>query len=269
MTLRLFGYIALLGSIVLTTACQTTTSSNSTLGEKNPEKAVQLRTQLAAEYIRNGQLDKAKNELDNALTTNSRSVEANAMMGVLLQQEGSPANMKKAEDYFRRALSIESGNAQVRNNYGTYLFQLQRYQEAAEQFKIAGSTLGYQQRYRSLENLGQVYLRLNDKVNAEKSFRQAIQVNRNAVNAKLELAELLYGQQRFTLAGQMYEDYVRSTDQRNQSAQALWLGVRLARVRHDDMGMQVLANQLRAQYPESVEYKTYLQLKNGSEAVWK
>lgn len=264
-----FGRIMILACTMWTVVgCQTTTS-NSTLGDKNPTRAVQLRTQLAAEYIRTGDLDKAKNELDQALKINSRSVEANLMMGVLLQQEGSPTNMKKAEEYFKRAISIDAQYPQARNNYGTYLFQQGRYKDAIEQFKIAGTTLGYEQRFSALENLGRTYLKLNDNVGAEQAFTQALQANRDAVISRLELAELFYYQQRFTLAGQMYEDYVRYTGQTNQGARALWIGLRLARARNDEMGMKVLVNQLRAQFPDSPEYKRYLQLQNSSEAVWK
>ncbi|MCJ8145838.1 type IV pilus biogenesis/stability protein PilW [Acinetobacter sp. A3.8] len=248
--------------------CVTTTPATR-LGEKDPEKAVQLRTQLAAEYIRTGELDKAKQELDQALNTDSRSVEANLMMGVLLQQEGSPTNMAKAEEYFKRAISIDGTHAQSRNNYGTYLYLRDRYPEAIAQFKVAGATLGYTQRYAALENLGRTYLKVGDNANAEQAFTQALQANRDSLIARLELAELLYFQQRFTLAGQMYEDYIRYTGQTNQGARALWIGLRLARARHDDLGMQVLANQLRAQFPDSQEYKRYLELKQSSEAVWK
>ncbi len=262
------GRIAILSLSVFIVGCQTT-GPTSRLGEKDPEKAVQLRTQLAAEYIRTGELDKAKNELDQALKNNPRSTDANLMMGVLLQQEGSPINMKKAEDYFRRAISINSAHAQARNNYGTYLFLQNRYAEAVEQFKIAGATLGYEQRYAALENLGRTYLKLGDNANAEQAFTQALQANRDSIIARLELAELLYYQQRFTVAGQMYEDYVRATGQTSQGARALWIGLRLARARNDDMGMKVLANQLRAQFPDSSEYKRYVQLQNSSEAVWK
>lgn len=47
-----FGQIIILACTMwAVTGCQTTTS-NSTLGDKNPARAVQLRTQLAAEYIR-------------------------------------------------------------------------------------------------------------------------------------------------------------------------------------------------------------------------
>ena len=257
-----------ISALIVMSGCVTTTPATR-LGEKDPAKAVQLRTQLAAEYIRTGELDKAKQELDQALNTDSRSVEANLMMGVLLQQEGSPTNMAKAEEYFKRAISIDVTHAQARNNYGTYLYLRDRYPEAIAQFKVAGATLGYTQRYAALENLGRTYLKVGDNANAEQAFTQALQANRDSLIARLELAELLYFQQRFTLAGQMYEDYIRYTGQASQGARALWIGLRLARARHDDLGMQVLANQLRAQFPDSQEYKRYLELKQSSEAVWK
>ena len=255
---------------VLATGCVTERSGPiSTLGAKDPAKSVQLRTQLAAEYIRNNELDKAKQELDQALKINAKSPEANLMMGVLLQQEGSKLNTLNAESYFQRAISANPNYAQARNNYGTYLFQHGRYKEAIEQLKVAGTSLGYEQRFSALENLGRTYLKVGDTVNAEQAFTQALQVNRNAIIAKIELAELLYLQERFTLAGQMYEDYVRFSGQATQGARALWIGARLARARNDEMGMKVLINQLRAQFPDSPEYQRYLQLQYSSEAVWK
>ncbi len=86
------------GSLVLT-ACQTPD-----LGQKDPEKATKVRTQLAVEYLKNGDLDSAKRALDQALETNPRDSQANMMMGVLLQQEGSKPNLEKAEGYFKRAI---------------------------------------------------------------------------------------------------------------------------------------------------------------------
>ncbi|WP_205680399.1 type IV pilus biogenesis/stability protein PilW [Acinetobacter haemolyticus] len=245
------------------TACQSTPST------KDPEKAVQVRTQLAAEYIRTRDLDSAKRSLDQALKLNSRDANANMMMGILLQQEGSKLNMEKADAYFKRAISSEPDNAQARNNYGTYLYQMQRYNEAIEQFSRAGATLGYDQRFQSLENLGRIYLLLGDVTNAEKSFKQALQANRNATISMLELSEIFYLQQNNRDASQLYEQYVRSVGQRNQGARALWIGIRIARANADQLGMQVLVNQLRALFPDSPEYQRYLQLQYSTEAVWK
>ena len=256
-------FITMVTAAVLLSGCQSSGL------KKDPEKAMQVRTQLAAEYLKSGDLDAAKRALDLALENGSRDPAANMMMGILLQQEGSDINLKKADSYFKRALSADSKDAQIRNNYGTYLFQMQRYPEAVEHLSIAGATLGYNQRFRALENLGRVYLRMDDVANAEKAFRQALGINRDSSIALLELAELLYLRGEATDATYVYQQYVRSVGQKNQGARALWIGIRTARANNDDLGRQALVNQLRALFPESQEYQRYLQLQYSTEAVWK
>lgn len=252
-------------SAIFITACQTPT----TMVKKDPEKAVKVRTQLAAEYIKSGDLDSAKRTLDQALEMNSRDSAANMMMGILLQQEGSKVSMDKAEAYFKRAISADPKNAQARNNYGTYLYQIERYNDAIEQLNVAATTLGYDQRYKAFENVGRIYLKLGDMANAEKSFKQALQVNRDSYISMLELSEIFYLKQQAAAATQLYEQFVRGVGQKNQGARALWIGIRNARANSDTMGMQVLVNQLRALFPESPEYQRYLQLQYSTEAVWK
>ena len=252
-------------SAIFITACQTQT----TMVKKDPEKAVKVRTQLAAEYIKSGDLDSAKRTLDQALEMNSRDSAANMMMGILLQQEGSKVSMDKADAYFKRAISADPKNAQARNNYGTYLYQIERYNDAIEQLNVAATTLGYDQRYKALENVGRIYLKLGDMTNAEKSFKQALQVNRDSYISMLELSEIFYLKQQTTAATQLYEQFVRGVGQKNQGARALWIGIRNARANSDTMGMQALVNQLRALFPESPEYQRYLQLQYSTEAVWK
>ena len=252
-------------SAILMTACQTP----ATLGKKDPERATQVRTQLAAEYIKAGDLDSAKRALDQALEINSRDSAANMMMGILLQQEGSKVSLSKEDAYFKRAISADPKNAQARNNYGTFLYKVERYNDAIEQLNIAGTTLGYDQRYQALENAGRIYLKLGNVTEAEKSFKQALQANRESLISMLELAEIFYLKQQTADATQLYEQFVRGVGQKSQGARALWIGIRLARANSDKMGMQVLVNQLRALFPESPEYQRYLQLQYSTEAVWK
>lgn len=259
--------LAILLSALVVQGCQTADSGM--IVKKDPEKAVKVRTQMAAEYIRAGDLDAAKRSLDLALKADSRDSNANMMMGVLLQQEGSKPNLDKADSYFSRAISLDPKNAQARNNYGTYLYQIKRYNEAVQQFTIAGTTLGYDQRYRALENLGRTYYAVGDMANAEKSFKQALQANRDSTLSMLELSELYYLQQNAVAARPLYEQYVRLVGQTKQGAHALWVGLRVARANGDTLGMQVLVNQLRALFPESHEYQRYLQLQYTTEAVWK
>ncbi|EPF70138.1 type IV pilus biogenesis/stability protein PilW [Acinetobacter rudis CIP 110305] len=247
--------------------CQNSTSN--TLVQQDPERAVKVRTQLAAEYIRSGDLDAAKRTLDQALHYNAKDAGANMMMGILLQQEASPNSLQQADHFFKRALKAEPKNAQVRNNYASYLHQMQRNDEAIKQLKIAGATLGYDQRYRALENLGQVYLSLGNIDEAEKSFQQALSVHRDSLTSVLELSEIYYLQRKFSAADQSYGHYLRMQGQTPASARVLWLGARIARANGDLVGMQAQLTQLQSLYPKSQEYQHYLQLQHSTEAVWK
>lgn len=264
---KMVAMTALCLSAWVVQGCQSTGSG--TIVKKDPEKSVKVRTQMAAEYIRTGDLDSAKRVLDQALKVDDRDSTSNMMMGVLLQQEGSQINLDKADTYFKRAISIEPKNAQARNNYGTYLYQVKRYNEAIEQFNIAGSTLGYDQRFKALENLGRIYLLQGDRVSAEKSFKQALQANRDSSVSMIELAEIFYLQKNFLVARQLYEQFVRIVGQENQGARALWVGLRIARANDDKTGMYVLVSKLRTQFPNSQEFQRYLQLQYSTEAVWK
>ena len=123
----------------------------------NKQEIARVRTSLAAQYIRKNELDAAQRQLEKAFAANSRYAPAYDMMGVLLQQEGSRLNLEKADAYFKKAIALDGDFEQARNNYGVYLSQMKRYSEAAQQFEIAGSALGYEGRISALENLGRTY----------------------------------------------------------------------------------------------------------------
>ena len=160
-------------------------------------------------------------------------------------------------------------NAQARNNYGTYLFQMQRYNDAVKEFSLAAATLGYDQRARAAENLGRTYLKLGDTVKAETAFKQALTADRGSNIALLELSEIFYLRQDFASASELYNQYVKDIGIEKLGARALWIGIRVFRANKDQLQTQQAVNALRAQFPDSPEYQRYLQLKDTSEAVWK
>ncbi len=256
--------LVLIFSTFTLVGCQTTAPL-----QTDPSKAVQARTQMAAEYIKNKQYDVAKRELDTALSINSRDSSANMMMGILLQREGTADNRAKAEKYFKTAVSADPKNPQVRNNYGTYLYQMGRYEDALEQLQIASNALGYDQRFSAIETQGLVYLKLGNQATAEKLFKQALQINEYAYISMIELAELNYLRNDVSSATKYYDNAVKLIGQKNLDARALWVGIRIARANANPLERQVLVNQLRALYPDSPEYQRYLQLQYSTEVVWK
>ena len=272
---------AVFGVLVLT-GCQTT-PTNDLLGNSpyqtstrasndrnlDQQEIARVRTSLAAQYIRKNELDTAQQQLEKAFAADSRYAPAYDMMGVLLQQEGSRINLAKADEYFKKAIALDKDFVQAHNNYGVYLSQTKRYREAAEQFEIAGATLGYEGRIGALENLGRTYLQLGDNSAASKAFLRALDGNRNSIIAHIELVDLLLNQQRVPQAQRLYDETLILVQGQGISPRLLLQGIKLAAAQNNITTRQQLAQQLLSAYPLSDEAKQLKTWLNNPEAPWK
>lgn len=247
---------------------QTITSSNPSKWRQDPKKIAQSRTAIAATFIRERKLDDAKRQLEQALEADPRSAEANDMMGVLLQQEGSVPNLKKAESYFKKAIELDPNFVQARNNYGVYLAQVQRYTEAMKQFEIAGSTLGYEGRADALENLGRTYLQLSNFDMAKKSFAKALDTNRYSVIARSEMIDIFILEGRTLDAKKLHEDLILIIGETKLDPRTLQQGARLARLLGNQMELQKFSQQLFDKYPISDEARRLRQWLKNPSAPW-
>lgn len=269
-------------SVLLLSGCQNT-PTNDLLGSapyqgsKRPndnrnldqQEIARVRTSLAAQYIRENQLDAAQRQLEKAFAADSRYAPAYDMMGVLLQQEGSRLNLEKADQYFKKAITLDKDFDQAHNNYGVYLSQMKRYKEAAAQFEIAGASLGYEGRIGALENLGRTYLQLNDHPAAAKAFLRALDGNRNSLIAHFELVDLLLEQQRVQQAQRLYDETLLLVKGQSISPRLLLQGIKLAAAQNNIATRQQLAQQLLSAYPLSDEAKQLKTWLNNPEAPWK
>ena len=240
-------------------------------GDRNldQQEIARVRTSLAAQYIRKNELDTAQRQLEKAFSADSRYAPAYDMMGVLLQQEGSRINLAKADQYFKKAIALDKDFVQAHNNYGVYLSQMKRYREAAEQFEIAGASLGYEGRIGALENLGRTYLQLNDSSAAAKAFLRALDGNRNSIIAHIELVDLLLEQQRVPQAQRLYDETLILVQGQGISPRLLLQGIKLAAAQNNITTRQQLAQQLLSAYPLSDEAKQLKTWLNNPEAPWK
>lgn len=233
------------------------------------QEIARVRTSLAAQYIRKNELDTAQRQLEKAFAADSRYAPAYDMMGVLLQQEGSRINLQKADQYFKKAISLDKDFEQAHNNYGVYLSQMKRYKEAAEQFEIAGAALGYEGRIGALENLGRTYLQMGDRTAAAKAFLRALDGNRNSIIAHIELVDLLLEQQRVAQAQKLYDETLILVQGQGISPRLLLQGIKLAAAQNNITTRQQLAQQLLSAYPLSDEAKQLKTWLNNPEAPWK
>ncbi|MBA1274357.1 type IV pilus biogenesis/stability protein PilW [Stutzerimonas azotifigens] len=207
--------------------------------------------QLGIGYLQQGDTSRAKVPLRQALDLDSRSADAHTALALVFQTE---MEYELADKHYREALSIRS-DPRILNNYGSFLFERGRYEEAMQRFTQASADNLYTERSRVFENMGLTALQLKQPQEAEAYFERALRLNARQPRALLEMAMLSYQSKNYVPARGYYERYSRLAE---QNARSLLLGIRLANIHDDRDRAATLALQLRRLYPGSPEYQQYL-----------
>ncbi|MBN7796143.1 type IV pilus biogenesis/stability protein PilW [Parahaliea mediterranea] len=226
----------------------------------SPEKALKQRVELARQYIGEGNWENAKRNLQQAYRIDPNNAEVHEAFALVYQSTGE---QELAEDHFEQAIRIDRGFSRARNNYAAFLYSQRRYEEAEEQLEYVVKDPLYNARPRAFVNLGLCRLQLADNTGAEEAFRRALAMERSNAVALLETAILRYEAEDYTAAEKYYGVY--RTAVRQQSARALWLGIRLARAEGDLNAEGSYAMALRNLYPDSAEYQAYRTTQGGGE----
>ena len=246
--------ILLCGSLLLS-ACVTTVESRLTR-KADPEKAVDNYTQLGLGYIQQGRFDRARARLNRALEIDSDYAPANNAMALLLQSEREP---ELAEEYFLKSIDLDDEFSQGQYNYGMFLMQQRRYEAACQHLKNAASDVEYQQRGKAYQNLGLCYYRNGQVDLAITTYERMLKVQRFNAPVLVNLSTLLFDKRRYDDAHYYYNRFTRIVErkQSQQSANSLWLGIRLGRINQDEKAVKTFASQLKANFPQSAEFQQY------------
>lgn len=226
----------------------------------SPEKALKQRVELARQYIGEGNWDDAKRNLQKAYQIDPKNAEVHEAFALVYQSTGE---QELAEDHFEQAIRIDRGFSRARNNYAAFLYSQRRFGEAEKQLEYVVKDPLYNARPRAFVNLGLCRLQLFDNTGAEEAFRRALAMDRTNSVALLETAILRYEAEDYPAAEKYYGIY--RTAVRQQSARALWLGIRLARAEGDLNAEGSYAMALRNLYPDSAEYQAYRKTQGGGE----
>jgi type IV pilus assembly protein PilF len=218
----------------------------------NDADAAQYNAQLGAQYLRRGNLDQAREKLTKALAQDDTNALAHVTYAQLQFQVDKPASAKK---HFKLALKLEPDEADHRNSYGIYLCKVESYDMAQEQFREAAENPYYKTPEYALDNAGLCMLDADRLPDAETYLREALRVNPKFGNAYLHMSELMFRQQRLTVA-EAYFDRYKVYGQ--ESSESLWLGYKINRDAGDsDVALQ-FANRLLEEFPSSHEAGEYL-----------
>lgn len=219
--------------------------------EEGRQQARQAYVDLARGYLQEGMTAQAKAPLQSVLEMNSNDGEALEILALVFQLEMEP---ELAEQYFKRALNASKRDTRTLNNYGGFLLEQQRDEEAYAAFAEASRDTMYMNRARVFENMGITAMRLGRQDDAYDNFRRSLRLDARAPRVLLELGVLSYERQDYPGARGYYQAFTSVSE---HNARSLLLGARLARVYEDRDQAASLGLQLRRLYPASAEYQTY------------
>lgn len=225
--------------------------------DKN-QRMVETQVQLGVLYLQRGQLEIAKENIENALRLDAENSQANNIMALL------QLRLKKddeAQRYFRKAVDARPENPEAQNNYGVFLCSHERIDEAEQWFKKAIANQLYRTPAEANLNAGVCLMKKPAPAAAEKYFREALQINP-------QLSPALYQMTRISLdAGQLLsargfiERYFQASP---DTPESLLLAVRIEHALGNKNAEASYGLRLKSKFPDSAEAAQLSKYSHGS-----
>lgn len=219
--------------------------------EPENTKRARLRVTLASNYFEQGQNTVALDEVKQALVAEPNYGPAYVLRGLVYMRLNDDA---RAEESFRRALQINPRDPDALHNFGWYVCNKGRYQEAIEFFKRAMESPVYGGQAKTLMAKGICQVRAGRVNEAESSFARSYELDAANPVTGYNLASLLYQRGDYTRA-QFYIRRLNNTELAN--AESLWLGIKIEQRMNNRVVMDQLAQQLERRFPSSNEWSYY------------
>lgn len=153
------------------------------------KEAARTRMSLGLNYLQRGDNTQAKYNLEKAKQLAPDLAEIDNALAYYYEQVGE---LKQAEDSYRSALRKDSNNADTYNNFGAFLCQHQKYEQAEELLLAAIKRPGYIRVADSYENLALCELEQKNYIQYHQYLKQSLQHNSNRSSALYNMAVIEY-----------------------------------------------------------------------------
>jgi type IV pilus assembly protein PilF len=212
---------------------------------EDKQAAAQTHTQLAAAYMGQGHLKEAETALNRALGFDDKYVPAHTLLAILYWHID---RLKDADNEFRKAISLDPSNGDTNNNYGKFLCEQGKHQEAMKYYRRALADPFYKTPEVANTNAGTCLLKSGDYAGAEPYLHKALEIQSGYGPALLAMARLDLAR------GKAFE--ARGYMQRFESAgqatpESLLLGYQIATRLGDKDTATNYSNRLQDQFPNT------------------
>lgn len=207
------------------------------------EEAARTRIALGLQYLQRGNTSQAKFNLEKAKELAPRFAEAHAALAYYYQHVQEIALAKES---YLAALSFAPKNADLLNNYGVFLCQLQEFSKAEAIFRQAIAERHYLRTSQSYENLALCALKADHFHKAKGYLTQALQYEITPARHLL-MASLYYA------TSELPEAYSHVLLLNEPSAQSWLLRYQLAVELQNHSDAAYAQQQLEGDFPKSQE----------------
>lgn len=248
--------------LVLLSACETTRdtstinvggrASNVSTDGFDKKKAAASRVNSGLTYLNHNNFERAKFHLDKALKYDPESGNVNYALGIYYQRVNDE---KKSQHHFKEALDFEPKNPQYLNAYGAFLCDKGDFEKAETTFQKAIEIPSYTDVSYAYYNVGFCALKQNQTEKAEEFFRKSLNRNKRMASALIEMAKIEFDKKRYNRALSYIKRYENNS---NPTAEAAWLGLRIAHYVRDKDAIAQYGLTLEQRFPDSEETASYL-----------
>jgi len=237
-----------LPALVLLAACASTAEREA--GDAKRTRLVDTNVQLAAGYLQRGQLEFAREKLEKALAIDPDNPNANSTMALL---QWRLRDYSAAETHFQRAVRADRDYGEAHNNYGVFLCERGRVEEAVNRFKKAITDPLYSTPAVANQNAGLCLMKTGAAAAAEPYFREALRLNPQLVPALEQMARISLESGKPLAARGFMQRYFQAGGP--DTPETLWLAVSIERALGHKNEEASYALRLRAKFPDSPEAK--------------
>jgi len=231
---------------ILSGCNQAITGGNLQPSQTTNEVAV-ANLQLGIAYMEQRNYETALEKLERARQADPGFSPTYNMLGLLHQILG---DNNRAEDHFKKAIALNPNDSSTLNNYGRFLCQLSRPDEAQEIFLRSSKNPLYETPEIAITNAGTCAMMNDRKEDAEIYFRQALQLNPKMPEALIQMSTISYQQANYLSARAYLQRYQEQT---RQTSKSLWLGIQIERELGDRDALASYSLLLKNGFPESRE----------------
>lgn len=213
--------------------------------ETETQKAVISNTSLGLEYMNRGQYEVALGKLKRAVKEDPDYAPAQTVLAVLYERIGEK---ELAGKHYKKAYEASPKDGDVNNNYGVYLCQNGKYNEAIRHFLAALDDPFYSSPSIALSNAGSCALNAGELDRAEDYLRRALKIEPELPDALMNMSRLCFEQKEYLKARAFMQRYEAAS---GHSADTLLLAYRIEMASDNPKAANTYKLMLEHDFPDS------------------